>query len=99
MVLSFLVSGTDRSREEFTSMLATQSEMRSKRYSEIGLILLLLVLGIFMTGMKSDMSREPFTFVQISDTQLGYGGYQHDLDLFRKAVKQINALKPDFVVF
>jgi len=43
-------------------------------------------------------SAEPFTFVQICDTQLGMGGYEHDVNAFRQAVKQINALKPDFVV-
>jgi serine/threonine-protein phosphatase CPPED1 len=74
-------------------------EMRSEKYFKIGLILLLLAFSLFLTGMQSNKAREPFTFVQISDTQLGYGGYAHDVDLFRKAVEQINALKPDFVVF
>jgi 3',5'-cyclic AMP phosphodiesterase CpdA len=41
---------------------------------------------------------EPFTFVQICDTQLGMGGYEHDVNSFKQAVSQINALKPDFVV-
>jgi 3',5'-cyclic AMP phosphodiesterase CpdA len=41
---------------------------------------------------------EEFTFVQICDTQLGMGGYEHDVNSFKQAVKQINALKPDFVV-
>ena len=41
---------------------------------------------------------EPFTFVQLCDTQLGFGGYDHDVRSFRQAVKQCNALKPDFVV-
>jgi len=41
---------------------------------------------------------EPFTFIQICDTQLGMGGYEHDVNSFKQAVKQINALKPDFVV-
>jgi 3',5'-cyclic AMP phosphodiesterase CpdA len=39
-----------------------------------------------------------FTFVQISDTQLGMGGYEHDVNSFKQAVKQVNALKPDFVL-
>ena len=46
---------------------------------------------------KSPEAR-PFTFVQISDTQLGMGGYEHDVNSFRQAVKQVNALKPDFVL-
>jgi len=41
---------------------------------------------------------EPFTFVQIADTQLGMGGYERDVRNFERAVKQINAMKPDFVV-
>jgi len=39
-----------------------------------------------------------FTFVQLCDTQLGMGGYEHDVETFRQAVAQINSLKPDFVV-
>ncbi len=42
--------------------------------------------------------QEPFSFVQMCDTQLGMGGYEHDVMTFRLAVKQINAIKPDFVV-
>lgn len=39
-------------------------------------------------------------FVQICDTQLGFGryGYEQDLKNFRTAVNQINDLNPDFVV-
>jgi len=43
-------------------------------------------------GMK------PFKFVQLCDTQLGMGGYEHDLKAFTQAVAQINKLKPDFVM-
>ena len=32
---------------------------------------------------------EPFTFVQLCDTQLGMGGYEHDINTFRQAVSQI----------
>ncbi|MBT8044285.1 MAG: metallophosphoesterase [Verrucomicrobiae bacterium] len=42
--------------------------------------------------------RAPFTFVQMCDTQLGMGGYEHDVMTFKLAVQQINAIKPDFVV-
>ncbi len=41
---------------------------------------------------------EPFTFVQVCDTQLGFGGYAEDVAAFEQAVRQINALAPDFVV-
>ncbi len=42
--------------------------------------------------------QEAFSFVQMCDTQLGMGGYEHDVMTFTLAVKQINAMKPDFVV-
>lgn len=42
--------------------------------------------------------QEAFSFVQMCDTQLGMGGYEHDVMTFSLAVKQINAMKPDFVV-
>lgn len=45
----------------------------------------------------SEKEQEPFTFVQLCDTQLGFGGYDHDLESFKMAVKQINTLSPDFV--
>jgi 3',5'-cyclic AMP phosphodiesterase CpdA len=49
------------------------------------------------------LSAEPetaggFSFVQMCDTQLGMGGYEHDVKSFTLAVEQINALKPDFVL-
>ncbi|NOX98573.1 MAG: hypothetical protein GXP30_02390 [Verrucomicrobia bacterium] len=42
--------------------------------------------------------QQKFTFVQMCDTQLGMGGYEHDVTTFKAAVKKINAMKPDFVV-
>lgn len=39
-----------------------------------------------------------FTFVQMCDPQLGFGGYQADLVRWRQAIQQINQLQPDFVV-
>lgn len=38
------------------------------------------------------------TFVQITDPQLGMVKYADDLATFKRAVTQINALKPDFTV-
>ncbi|MEE9430996.1 MAG: metallophosphoesterase [Melioribacteraceae bacterium] len=58
------------------------------------LIILLILLLISCTERK----HEPFTFVQLCDTQLGFGGYEHDIKTFKIAVKQINKLNPDFVV-
>ncbi|NHE58623.1 metallophosphoesterase [Cyclobacterium plantarum] len=43
-------------------------------------------------------AQSTFSFVQMCDTQLGMGGYDHDVKTFRQAVKQINALEADFVV-
>jgi 3',5'-cyclic AMP phosphodiesterase CpdA len=41
---------------------------------------------------------QAFTFVQMCDTQLGMGGYEHDVATFKAAVKKINVLKPDLVL-
>ena len=58
--------------------------------------------AIAMASCVSIIDKSPegrtFTFVQISDTQLGMGGYEHDVNSFKQAVKQVNALKPDFVL-
>ena len=58
------------------------------------------IIGICHTGVSAADSPETktFTFVQLCDTQLGFGGYEHDLSAFKQAAKQINAMKPDFVV-
>ena len=45
-----------------------------------------------------DRTRKPFSFVQMCDTQLGMGGYEHDVRTFELAVDQLNKLKPDFVL-
>ncbi len=58
------------------------------------IIIVLLVLSISCTISK----KKPFSFVQLCDTQLGMGGYEHDLKSFKQAVKQINVLNPDFVI-
>ena len=58
------------------------------------LLITLLVLLFSCTAKEP----KPFSFVQICDTQLGMGGYEHDLNSFEQAVKQINVLNPDFVV-
>ncbi len=50
---------------------------------------------------KADATEQPaeaLTFVQLCDTQLGMGGYDHDIRTFKQAVKQINIIKPDFTV-
>ena len=39
-----------------------------------------------------------FRFAQVCDTQFGTSGYDHDVATFEQAVRQINAMKLDFVV-
>jgi len=73
----------------------------------IPLAIVALVLAVFTERIFSDdkvkpsstdTKREAFSFVQMCDTQLGMGGYEHDVATFKAAVKQINAMKADFVV-
>ena len=64
------------------------------RLNKYAIFIALLVLYISCTKRE----QKPFSFVQLCDTQLGMGGYEHDLKTFKQAVKQINELAPDFVV-
>ncbi len=54
-----------------------------------------LLTAVVLSGCGRGQS---FTFVQMCDTQLGFGGYKDDVARFEQAVTQINAMKPDFVV-
>ena len=58
--------------------------------------ILIILLVFFISCAKKE--QEAFTFVQLCDTQLGFGGYEHDMESFKIAVNQINALNPDFVI-
>ena len=74
----------------------------STLYYYVILLPVCLAVAIFLTSCNScttslDKS-ESFTFVQISDTQLGFSDYQKDIHSFRQAVIQINDLDPSFVV-
>ncbi len=77
--------------------------MKTKNLTRVAL-LAGIVLGMTAIAMSRVLSAregaqtKAFTFVQICDTQLGMGGYEHDVKSFGQAVKQINALRPDFVV-
>ena len=53
---------------------------------------------LFLSISCSQKVQEPFSFVQLCDTQLGMGGYAHDIRSFEQAVLQINELNPDFAV-
>jgi len=58
----------------------------------------LMVFALFLALSCSKKEHNAFTFVQLCDTQLGMGGYNHDIETFNQAVKQINSLNPDFVL-
>lgn len=66
--------------------------MTSRSYKYICISLLFLCMSF------TEREESSFTFVQLCDTQLGMGGYEHDVKTFQQAVQQINALHPDFVV-
>jgi len=55
----------------------------------------LLIFVIISCGS----TREPFSFVQICDPQLGMGGYESDVLTLGQAVQQVNELDVDFVIF
>lgn len=58
-----------------------------------------LIITLFIVNISCvQEEKEAFSFVQLCDTQLGMGGYAHDLRSFEQAVKQINELSPDFVL-
>ena len=59
------------------------------------LIIVVLLAFCFSCAEKE---QQPFSFVQLCDTQLGMGGYAHDIMTFKQAVVQINELNPDFAV-
>lgn len=58
----------------------------------------ILISVLFLLLSCTDKKSNSFNFVQLCDTQLGFGGYEHDLNSFKMAVKQINKLNPDFVI-
>jgi len=64
--------------------------------SRLVVIVIFLALLICFSCEKEEQT--PFKFVQMCDTQLGMGGYEHDVKAFEQAVKQINELNVDFVV-
>lgn len=59
-----------------------------------------LWIAAVLTALAIGAARaaDPFTFVQLSDPQLGMGGYERDVRTFELAVQQINASSPDFVI-
>jgi len=57
-----------------------------------------MLAGLVLTSCRTPDHSAEFSFVQLCDTQLGMGGYEHDVATFTEAVDQINRLNPDFVL-
>jgi len=53
---------------------------------------------LFFNISCTKREQNSFSFVQLCDTQLGMGGYEHDSRTFKQAVEQINELNSDFAV-
>jgi predicted MPP superfamily phosphohydrolase len=72
---------------------------RTGRKFLITLYLVVLAFVMFSCALNSNKSphNKEFTFAQICDSQLGFGGYEHDIESFRQTVKQVNAINPDLV--
>ncbi len=74
--------------------------MNKNRTSLLVCALTVLLLVPAGTASAAETESQGFQFVQICDTQLGFGekGYEQDVESFRQAVRQVNAIKPAFVV-
>ena len=59
-----------------------------------------ICIALLMLLILTSCGQQPqtFTFVQICDTQIGMVDYEKDMKMFMQSVKQINELKPDFVI-
>ena len=71
---------------------------RRKFLKAAGLGMVAIAMSSCVSIPRGSSETRGFTFAQICDTQLGMGGYEHDILTFRTAVSQINALKPDFAL-
>jgi len=72
--------------------------MKGFDYLKISLVLLGFFVGPVVVNGQSPAT-EAFTFVQLSDPQLGWrAGYENDVNSLKQAVTHINALEPDLVV-
>ena len=59
---------------------------------------LVCLLYAFFLNVVTIQAQQSFSFVQLCDPQLGFGGYRHDSLTLCQAVRQINEIHPDFVV-
>jgi serine/threonine-protein phosphatase CPPED1 len=57
-----------------------------------------LVFSFGFAFAQEEKKTESLVFVQLCDPQLGFGGYEHDVNSFKIAVQKINELKPDLVL-
>ncbi len=76
-------------------------DMDKVRLVSQGNLQMKLVFFLIMAGMHLSFSanaQRSFTFVQLCDPQLGFGGYQHDSISLVQAVNAINAIDTDFVI-
>lgn len=64
----------------------------------VTIICIMIGIGHGLAFSEEGSKTGTFTFAQICDTQLGFGGYEHDVETFKQAVQQINSLKLNFVV-
>ena len=55
-------------------------------------------LALFLCLFQGAWADQSFSFVQICDTQLGFGKYKQDLARLEQSVRQINDDAPDFVL-
>lgn len=78
--------------------MAAQDGLEQKCFGLLLLVAVAAALSACSSIRSEPPEPQPFKFAQICDTQLGMGGYEHDMQTFNQAVKQINALQPDFVV-
>jgi serine/threonine-protein phosphatase CPPED1 len=68
--------------------------------------LFIVLFALFLTtgilNAQKENSSAPFFFIQLTDPQFGFiesnNGFEKETALYEKAVKEINRLKPDFVV-
>ena len=58
----------------------------------------ILLIGTFLLCAQV-FAQTPFSFVQLCDPQLGRAGYEHDKTMLRLAVRYVNQLQPDLIVF
>lgn len=69
-------------------------------YKNVTILLISIFLLSACHSSRNSNSEKPYFFIQVSDPQLGFypDSLQKEIDLYERAVREINRLKPDFVV-